>query len=465
MNPDVSEVTQTGNAKNPSDRGSCRRPLDQLADILRQLNQSDEILSHGGRIVEATQTVASVVGLSKRATPGDLVAFSDGTLGEVIGVNAAKTRIRLSDATSGVALHDTVWLRNALTLRPDERWRGRIIDALGRPRDDRGELPLGPVARCIESKASEPMKLNRVTDPLVTGVRVVDLFTPICAGQRIGIFAGSGVGKTTLLGMLLRSHAFDTVVLNLVAERGREAREFLEDVLGENAARTVTVLATSSEDALMRKLSVKSAMTVAESFRDLGHQVLLVVDSITRFAHAARELALAAGEPPVARGYTPSVLSEIPALLERAGPAAEGNGSITAIFAVLVDGDDTNEPVSDTIRGVLDGHIVLDRDIAQRGRLPAINVLTSLSRLADKCWSPDEAKLISLLKRYIAAYEDSHDLRLAGAYRPGADPELDQAVAIVPAVYEALKQLPSDPRSTDAFQDLNRMLASAQQTE
>jgi flagellum-specific ATP synthase len=439
-------------------------PLARLAGILGELDRTTDILRRGGRVVEASQTVASVIGLTRHVTPGALVAFPNDILGKVIEVSAEKVRVGFSDATTGVSLHDEVWQRDALMLRPDPRWRGRIIDALGRPRDGAGELPRGANSRPIEGKPGEPMKLNRVIDKLVTGVRAIDLFTPICAGQRIGIFAGSGVGKTTLLGMLLRSDAFDTVVLNLVGERGREAREFLEDVLGERASRTVTVMATSSEDALIRKLSVKSAITVAESFRDLGHRVLLVVDSITRFAHAARELALVAGEPPVARGYTPSVLAEIPALLERAGPAAEGDGSITAAFSVLVDGDDTNEPIADTIRGVLDGHIVLDRDIAESGRLPAINVLTSLSRMADKCWSPDEAKLIRQLKRYIAAYEDSRDLRLAGAYRPGGDPDLDQAVSLVPAIYDALKQLPSEPRSTDAFMDLKEMLAGSQQT-
>ena len=223
---------------------------------------------------------------------------------------------------------------------------------------------------------------TRVRAPLRTGVRVVDLFTPLCVGQRIGIFAGSGVGKTTLLSMLAQSPGFDTVVTALVGERGREVREFLEETLVHHKSRAVTVVSTSDESPMMRRLAAKTATTIAEYFRDRGELVLLIVDSITRFAHAAREVALATGEPAVARGYAPSVFSDLPRLLERSGPGTEGQGSITGIYAVLVDGDDHNEPVADTVRSTLDGHIVLDREVADQGRYPAVNVLSSVSRLA-----------------------------------------------------------------------------------
>ena len=221
---------------------------------------------------------------------------------------------------------------------------------------------------------------------------------PICAGQRIGIFAGSGVGKSTLLGMMAGSKGFDSVVIALVGERGREVREFLDDSLGRNRKLAVTVVATGDESPMMRRLAPKTAMTIAEFFRDRGEKVLLIIDSVTRFAHAARDVALAAGEPAVARGYAPSVFSDLPKLLERAGPGAEGTGSITGIFSVLVDGDDHNDPVADNIRGTLDGHIVLDRAIADQGRFPAVNILTSISRLAQHVWTKEQHTLVMKLQ-------------------------------------------------------------------
>ena len=263
------------------------------------------------------------------------------------------------------------------------------------------------------------MRRQRVRTPVKTGVRVIDLFTPLCAGQRIGIFAGSGVGKSTLLGMLARSQGFDTVVVALVGERGREVREFLEDALGRDRARAVTVVSTGDESPMMRRLAPKTAMAIAEYFRDRGENVLLIVDSVTRFAHAARDVGLAAGEPPVARGYTPSVFSDLPKLLERAGPGEEGRGSITGIFSVLVDGDDHNDPVADSIRGTLDGHIVLDRAIADQGRYPAVNVLASISRLAPLAWTPEQRE-----PRHEAARDDR---ALRGHARPAPDGRLSQA--------------------------------------
>jgi flagellum-specific ATP synthase len=303
------------------------------------------------------------------------------------------------------------------------------------------------------------MRRHRVRSPLKTGVRILDLFTPLCAGQRIGIFAGSGVGKSTLLSMLTRSRGFDTVVLALVGERGREVREFLEDALLQNRSRAVTVVSTGDESPMMRRLAPKTALSIAESFRDVGENVLLIVDSVTRFAHATREVALAAGEAPVARGYTPSVFSELPKLLERAGPGEEGMGSITGVFSVLVDGDDHNDPIADSIRGTLDGHIVLERAIADQGRYPAVNVLTSVSRLANTVWTPEQRGLVMKLRAMIAQFEDTRDLRLMGGYHRGADPELDKAIDLVPRIYEVMKQSLGDAASTDAFQEVARALA------
>jgi flagellum-specific ATP synthase len=302
------------------------------------------------------------------------------------------------------------------------------------------------------------MKRARVHKPLRTGVRVIDLFAPICAGQRVGIFAGSGVGKSTLLAMLARSQGFDTVVLALVGERGREVREFIEDVLGDDRHRAVTIVSTGDESPMMRRLAPKTAMAVAEYFRDRGESVLLVVDSITRFAHAAREVALAAGEPAVARGYAPTVFTDLPRLLERAGPGEEGSGTITGIFSVLVDGDDHNEPIADTIRSTLDGHIVLSRHIADQARYPAVDVLASVSRLAHNVWDPEERELVSKLRTMIAKYEDTRDLRLMGGYQTGRDSGLDQAVDMVPKIYSAMRQDASAGPSADPFRELRDML-------
>jgi flagellum-specific ATP synthase len=258
--------------------------------------------------------------------------------------------------------------------------------------------------------------------------------------------------------MLARCEGFDTVVVALVGERGREVREFLDTALAANRSRTVTIVSTGDESPMMRRLAPLSAVTVAEYFRDLGDSVLLIVDSVTRYAHAARDVALAAGEPAVARGYTPSVFSNLPKLLERAGPGPEGSGSITGVFAVLVDGDDHNEPVADAIRGTLDGHIVLDRAIADQGRYPAVNVLGSISRLADLVWTAEQRELVRKLRTMIARFEDTRDLRLMGGYHAGSDSEVDAAVNLVPRIYENLRQSPGDSPSRDAFAELAQVL-------
>jgi flagellum-specific ATP synthase len=316
----------------------------------------------------------------------------------------------------------------------------------------------GPDLYSADSEPPPALSRARVKKPLKTGVRIIDIFTPICAGQRIGIFAGSGVGKSTLLGMLAGAKGFDTVVIGLVGERGREVREFIEESLGANRPRAVTVVATGDESSMMRQMAPRTATTIAEYFRDRGDSVLLMIDSVTRFAHAARDVALAAGEPAVARGYAPSVFTSLPKLLERAGPGAEGKGSITGIFSVLVDGDDHNDPIADCIRGTLDGHIVLDRAIGDAGRYPAINVLASISRLSHQVWSPEERNLVNRLRSMISRFEETRDLRLMGGFQQGADAELDQAVALIPIIYDAMIQSPRTPASTDAFRELAEAL-------
>jgi flagellum-specific ATP synthase len=326
--------------------------------------------------------------------------------------------------------------------------------------DGRGPLPPGNTPIALNGTPPPALTRGRVNVPVKTGVRSVDLFLPLCRGQRIGVFAGSGVGKSTLLGMLAQAQGFDTVVVGLIGERGREVREFLEDVLGARREDTIAVVSTGDESPVKRCMAARTALSIAEWLRDEGQSVLLMIDSVTRFAHAAREVALKAGEPPVSRGYTPSVFSEIPRLLERAGPGGKNEGSITAIASVLVDGDDHNDPVADCIRGIVDGHIVLDRAIADRGQFPAINIQTSISRLAHHVWTPEQRKLVVQLKSMIARFEDSRDLRALGGYHKGSDGELDQAVDLVPKVYRALIQGPESPPSADPF----RELAAALQT-
>jgi flagellum-specific ATP synthase len=331
--------------------------MNALARLEQAVNYGlEEIgdLRIGGVVSEVAPSHYRIDGLSPFLKLGECVGLQRGAqtqLGEVVRIDASGTTVKSFDATVAAGIGDRAYRIGPLHVALDASWKGRVIDALGRPIDSQGALRRGEHVRSIES--APPLALNRarVKTPLRTGVRAIDLFMPLCAGQRIGVFAGSGVDKSTLLGMLAGAKGFGAVVVALVGERGREVREFLDESLGQNRKLAVTVVSTGDESPMMRRLAPKTAMTIAEYFRDLGENVLLIVDSVTRFAHAARDVALAAGEPAVARGYAPSVFSDLPKLLERAGPGAEGSGSITGIFSVLVDGDDHNDPVADNIAG------------------------------------------------------------------------------------------------------------------
>ena len=435
--------------------------LRQLEWALLELQQSTPLASVSGAISEIAPTHFRVSGLSRFVRLGELIGVNSGgkpQIGEVVRIDSDGIVAKPFDRQFAGGLGSVAYRMPPLSFAPDPSWKGRVINALGAPLDGQGPLTPGSRPVSAETEAPPAMKRARVHKPLRTGVRVIDLFAPICAGQRVGVFAGSGVGKSTLLAMLARSQGFDTVVLALVGERGREVREFIEDVLGNDRHRSVTIVSTGDESPMMRRLAPKTAMAVAEYFRDRGESVLLVVDSITRFAHAAREVALAAGEPAVARGYAPTVFTDLPRLLERAGPGEEGSGTITGIFSVLVDGDDHNEPIADTIRSTLDGHIVLSRHIADQARYPAVDVLASVSRLAHNVWDPDERELVSKLRTLIAKYEDTRDLRLMGGYQSGRDSGLDQAVDMVPRIYNAMRQDASAPPSADPFRELRDML-------
>jgi flagellum-specific ATP synthase len=437
--------------------------LERLESTLASLRQDVPMVRAGGIVSEVAPTHYRVSGLSRHVRLGELIGLEvEGRvqLGEVVRIDSNGVTAKPFDSHVATGLGLVAYRLPPKTLSPHSSWKGRVLNALGEPLDGAGVLHAGE--RVMSTDADPPPAISRmrVRTSLRTGVRVLDLFTPLCIGQRIGIFAGSGVGKTTLLSMLARSPGFDTVVTALVGERGREVREFLEEALVDHKSRAITVVSTSDESPMMRRLAPKTATTIAEYFRDRGESVLLIVDSVTRFAHAAREIALATGEPAVARGYAPSVFSDLPRLLERSGPGTDGQGSITGVFAVLVDGDDHNEPVADTVRSTLDGHIVLDREVADQGRYPAVNVLSSVSRLAQHVWSPEERNLLRKLRAMIARFEDTRDLRLMGGYQPGRDNELDQAVQLVPKIYDVMRQTPSDPVCTEPFQDLLEVIKS-----
>lgn len=431
------------------------RQLAALEALAQRFAEPQDLVRRGGHISEISATHLRIDGISDATGLGHIISTRSG-LGEVIRIEQDSIMIAPFKLQDQPRIGDQAFDQGPLSISPNSSWKGRVVDALGHPVDDRGSLLSGRITE--PSRTPRALARQRVDTALMTGIRVIDIFTPLCFGQRMGIFAGSGVGKSTLLAMLAAAGSFDTVVVALIGERGREVREFLEDTIGDSMGKTIAIVATSDESAMMRRRAPDTAMRIAEHFRDNGDRVLLILDSITRFAHALREVATGAGEPPVARGYPASVFTELPKLLERAGPGIEGSGSITALLSVLVDGDDHNDPIADSVRGILDGHIVLNRAIAEQGRYPPVDPLASISRLANKAWKPDERVLVARLKAMIARFEDTRDLRLLGAYQAGVDAELDQAVRQVPTIYEALIQTPGDANSRDPFTDLARHL-------
>jgi flagellum-specific ATP synthase len=335
-------------------------------------------------------------------------------------------------------------------VRPAESWLGRVINAAGEPVDGKGALPEGPGAYPLRQSPLPAHGRARVGGPLDMGVRALNTFTTICEGQRMGIFAGSGVGKSVLMSMLATNAGVDVAVIGLIGERGREVQEFITDYLGEEGlAKAVIVVATSDEAALMRRQAALLSLAVAESFRDAGKRVLLMMDSLTRFAQAQREIGLAIGEPPTAKGYTPTVFSELPQLLERAGPGLPSSGSITGLFTVLVEGDDHNEPIADAVRGILDGHIVMERGIAERGRYPAVNILRSISRTMPGCVPAAMRPVLGRARELMSVYADMEELIRLGAYRKGSDPMVDRAIALHPA-FEAFLGQERDERTSIA---------------
>ncbi len=389
-----------------------------------------------GRVAEVARGVLQVTGLGLDVALGDRVVVRGAVEvgGEILRLLRGSVTVLPDAAPDGLAIGDRVEVQGRSEIAPDDSWIGRIVDPFGRPLDGR-PLFRGPVARPLRAPPPPAAGRRRLGERLRTGVAVFDTLLPLVRGQRIGLFAGSGVGKSSLLAKFARGVAADIVVIALVGERGRELREFTDHVLGPaGMARAVVVTATSDQSPLVRRRCMWTAMAVAEHFRDRGLHVLLLADSVTRFAEAHREVALAAGEEGNLRGFPPSTSHTIMAMAERAGPGPDrdGAGDITAVFTVLVAGSDMDEPVADILRGVLDGHVVMDRRIAERGRYPAVDLLRSVSRSLPGAATEDENLLIGRARRLLGAWDRAEMMVQAGLYAKGSDPLVDEAIAIWP---------------------------------
>ncbi len=363
-------------------------------------------------------------------------------MAEVVGFKDKKTLLMPYESVEGIGFGSIVENTGApLTIQVSEDLLGQTLDGLGRPVGD--EIMINGYTYSVEAPPPDPLSRNIIDDVLPLGVKAVDGLLTIGKGQRVGIFAGSGVGKSTLLGMFARNTKADINVIALIGERGREVREFIERDLGpEGMKRSIVVVATSDKPALERNKAAKTATAIAEYFRDQGKDVLLMMDSLTRFSMAQREIGLASGEPPVSRGYPPSVYSEMPKLLERAGRSREG--SITGLYTVLVDGDDFNEPITDTARSILDGHIMLSRKLAHRNHYPAIDVLQSISRCMSQITEREHKQTAGKLKNVLATYNEAEDLINIGAYKSGSNPNIDYAIEKIEAVNAFLLQAVED---------------------
>jgi flagellum-specific ATP synthase len=386
-----------------------------------------------GRVAAVQGMLVEAGGVQRQISVGDRahVVARDGrrVVCEAVGFRQGRALLMPFSPIDGIGLGCRTEVQDAEPMvYPDKAWLGRCINAFAEPVDGLGALPLGEAPYPIRNRPPPAHSRQRVQGKVDLGVRAVNSFLTMCRGQRMGIFAGSGVGKSSILSMMAKNTSCDVSVIGLIGERGREAREFIEDDLGpEGMKRSVVVVSTSDESPLMRRQAAYVTLSVAEYFRDQGLDVLCMMDSVTRFAMAQREISLSAGEPPASKGYTPTVFAELPRLLERAGPGT-GKGSITGLFTVLVDGDDHNEPIADAVRGILDGHIVLDRAIADRGRYPAVNILRSVSRTMPGCNSEEEQALVARARKLLSTYEDMAELIRLGAYRQGTDPAVDEAI-------------------------------------
>ncbi len=419
-----------------------------------------------GRVARLEGLLVEVTGAAGAISLGGQVHLNNGKGRkipcEVVGFRDGRALVMPLGNLDGMTLSARAdFADKPATIFPCTAWLGRVLNGFGEAMDGKGPLPQGPDAYPIKTTAIPAHLRGRVGEKLDLGVRALNQFATCCEGQRMGIFSGSGVGKSTLMAMLARNTNADVIVIGLIGERGREVKEFIEDDLGEEGLkRSIVVAATSDEPPLVRRQAAYIAMTVAEQLRDQGLRVLMLMDSVTRFAMAQREVGLSAGEPPASKGYTPTVFAELPRLLERAGPGhAEKGGSITGLFTVLVEGDDHNEPISDAVRGILDGHIVLERAIAERGRFPAINVLKSVSRAMPGCNTEEEHEIVKAARAPMAIYEDMAELIRLGAYKAGTSAEVDTAIRLNPKLEAFLAQKKDERASLDeGYENLKAIL-------
>ncbi len=414
-----------------------------------------------GRVAAVSTASLEIAGLTHQARIGDQVAITMKSAnplgGEIVAISAQNARAMTYQPSDGAAVGNIVTLLGRAGVHPDESWVGRIVDAFGQSLDGR-PLTSGSASAALRRAPPPPATRKGLGGRLATGLSVFDTALPIARGQRIGVFAGSGIGKSMLLADLARGIEADVVVLALIGERGRELRDFVDNVLGETGMRrSVVVAATSDQAPLIKRRAAWMAMATAEVFRDQGKHVLLLIDSLTRFAEAHREIALTAGEAPSLRGFPPSTANLIAGLCERAGPGPYGKGDITGIFSVLVAGSDMDEPIADISRGVLDGHVVLDRGIAERGRFPAIDVRRSVSRSLPGIATPEENTQLSRLRRILTAYENAALMIQTGLYAPGSDPAIDEAIRLWPRL-DAYFTTRSPEGVAESFQRLAAIL-------
>jgi flagellum-specific ATP synthase len=431
--------------------------LERALTAARQLNRPRA----EGRVRALRGIAIHVQGLAAAIGDTCTIAADDGRLplpAEVVGFDGDEAVVMaLGDAHRVAPWDRVVNEHRPLTVPIGAGLLGRVVDALGRPLDGGPEI-VGAL-RPVTADAPSPLQRALISQPIETGVAAIDAALTLGKGQRLGIFAGSGVGKSTLMGQIARSKAGQVNVIALIGERGREVGEFVTEALGaEGLQKSVVVACTSDAAPMLRLKAPLTAVAIAESFRAMGADVLFMMDSVTRYAMAVREVGLAAGEPPTLRGYPPSLFASLPRLVERLG--SDGVGTITGLFTVLVDGDDMNEPVADALRGYLDGHVVLSRRIAERGRFPAIDVLASISRLMPKVTSVEQQRRVRRLRELMAHYEENRDLVAVGAYRKGADPLLDQAIAKIAAI-EGLLYHGTDSRPLADTQRLLQQIAGS----
>ena len=416
-----------------------------LGDLAAEIDKLPDY-SVIGRVTSVLGMMVEVGGVERALSIGDRVLLTsrrnERVVCEIVGFREGRALAMPFSALDGVGIGSEAEIGDSDPLvYPDESWLGRVINAMGEPMDDQLPLKDGPKGYAIKGSPPKAHKRQRLGGKVDVGIRAINTFLTMCHGQRMGVFAGSGVGKSILMSMIARFTSSEVNVIGLVGERGREVQEFIQDYLGdEGLSRSVIIASTSDESPLMRRQAAYMTLAIAEAFRDAGKEVMCMMDSVTRFAMAQREIGLASGEPPASKGYTPMVFSELPKLLERAGPGVEGTGNITGLFTVLVEGDDLNEPISDAVRGIIDGHIVLGRSIADRGRYPAIDVLKSVSRMMPDCNTQKENEIVVRARGLMASYEQMADMIRLGAYRRGSDPVLDEAIKHYPALEKFLAQ-------------------------